>query len=204
MANGRNGSRKKATGRVEGGFAALPWDVLDSAAYARLSHPARSLLVELARQFVRDNNGRLLTSMAYLSKRGWNSNAVITRASRELEAAGFTHQMVKGHRPNCASWWAVTWHSLDRLTGYDPGTEATFRKGAYRQNEAVLKNAVLKPSGGVGRVSIAPSGGVGSTPLAPSGGAIRPVLVVPPTPSGGDHLENHLRADRPRAAGGRA
>lgn len=204
MANGRNCNRKKATGRVEGGFVALPWDVLDSTAYARLSHPARSLLMELARQFVRDNNGRLLTSMAYLSKRGWSSNAVITRASRELEAAGFTHQMVKGHRPNCASWWAVTWQSLDRLTGYDPGTEATFRKGAYRQDEAVLKNAVLKPSGGVERVSIAPSGGVGSTPPAPSGGAVRPVLVVPPTPSGGDHLENHLRADRPRAAGGRA
>ena len=52
--NGRNG-RKGATGRDPGGFVALPWSVLDSAAYARLSHPAKALLMEFARQFVRDN-----------------------------------------------------------------------------------------------------------------------------------------------------
>jgi hypothetical protein len=36
----------------------LPWAVLDCPAYARLSHPARDLLMEIARQFVKDNNGR--------------------------------------------------------------------------------------------------------------------------------------------------
>jgi hypothetical protein len=30
--------------------------------------------MEIARQFVRDNNGRLLASDAYFSKRGWNSS----------------------------------------------------------------------------------------------------------------------------------
>ena len=60
MANGRNAGRKGDSGRDPGAFVALPWSVLDSPAYARLSHPARSLLLEVARQFVRDNNGRLL------------------------------------------------------------------------------------------------------------------------------------------------
>ncbi len=44
--------------------------------------------MEVARQFVRDNNGRMLLSGAYLSKRGWSSVDVVTRAKRELLAAG--------------------------------------------------------------------------------------------------------------------
>ena len=58
MANGRNKARKGDSGRDSGGFIALPWSVLDCPAYARLSMHARALLLEVARQFVRDNNGR--------------------------------------------------------------------------------------------------------------------------------------------------
>lgn len=189
--NGRGGRRKQPTGRVEGGFVAMPWEVLDSPAYGRLGHPARALLLEVARQYVRDNNGRLLTSMAYLGKRGWNSADVITRAVRELEAAGFIHQMVKGHRPNKASWWAVTWYTLDAHPGFDAGVAATFKRGSYRESMPI-KNAILRPSGGAERAAIAPSGGVESSPPTPSGGAIDPCFCTPPTPSGGNHLENHL------------
>jgi hypothetical protein len=64
----RKGS-KKGSGRDGGGFVALPWSVLDCPVYSGLSHPARSLLLEFARQYVRDNNGRLLASGKYLSKR---------------------------------------------------------------------------------------------------------------------------------------
>ena len=88
ISNGRNKNSKGDTGRDAGGFVALPWSVMDCAAYARLSHPAKALLFELARQFVRDNNGRMLLSGAYLAKRGWKSADVITRAKRELLAAG--------------------------------------------------------------------------------------------------------------------
>ena len=182
MANGRNRGQKGDSGRDAGGFVALPWSVLDCPAYSRLSHPARSLLFELARQFVRDNNGRLLASAAYLSKRGWKSADVITRAKRELIAAGFIHETVLGHRPNKASWYAVTWRALDRLPGYDAGAAETFRRGAYQ-------NATLRPSHGVERPVIAPSHGVGTAPPTPSHGAIRPVLVRRSTPSHGNHLE---------------
>ncbi|GAB3475016.1 hypothetical protein GCM10011496_25760 [Polaromonas eurypsychrophila] len=183
MANGRNSGRKGDSGRDSGGFVALPWSVLDCPAYARLSHPARSLLFELARQFVRDNNGRLLASAAYLSKRGWKSADVITRAKRELIEAGFIHETVKGHRPNKASWYAVTWRALDKLPGYDAGAPELFERGAYQ------KNATLRPSHGVERPLIAPSHGVVIVPPTPSHGAIRPVLGVRSTPSHGNHLE---------------
>ncbi len=114
MANGRNKTGKVDTGRDSGGFVALPWSVMDCPAYARLSHPAKALLLEVARQWVRDNNGRLLASGAYLAKRGWKSADVITRAKRELIAAGFLFETVMGHRPNKASWYAVTWRALDK------------------------------------------------------------------------------------------
>lgn len=182
MANARNRGSKGDSGRDAGGFVALPWSVLDCPAYAALSHPARSLLLEIARQFVRDNNGRLLASAAYLAKRGWTSADVITRAKRELIAAGFIHETVKGHRPNKASWYAVTWRALDRLPGYDAGAAETFVRGAYQ-------NASLRPSRGIGKPSIAPSPGVESAPPRPSPGAIRGVFSTPPTPSHGNHLE---------------
>lgn len=123
---------KPDSGRDPGGFVALPWSVLDSAAYKELSHPARSLLLEIARQYVRDNNGRLLASAKYLSKRGWKSSDVISRAKSQLLEARFIHETVKGHRPNKASWYAITWQTLDRLKGYDPGAAETFRRGSYR------------------------------------------------------------------------
>lgn len=73
------GSKRKwkqaAASRDAGGFVAMPWAVLDSPAYQALSHPGKALLMEFARQYVRDNNGRLLASGRYLAARGWTSNA---------------------------------------------------------------------------------------------------------------------------------
>jgi hypothetical protein len=132
MANGRNHGKKIDHGRDAGGFIALPWSVLDCPAYQNLSHPAKALLFEFARQFVRDNNGRLLASSAYLSKRGWKSSDVITRAKRELINAGFIFETVKGHRPNKASWYAVTWRTLDKHLGYDEGAAQCFERGSYK------------------------------------------------------------------------
>jgi hypothetical protein len=91
--------------REPGGYSALPWSVIDSRAYQALSCPAKALLIEIARQYVRDNNGRLLASSAYLAKRGWRSRDVITRAKAELIDAQLIYQTVQGHRPNKASWY---------------------------------------------------------------------------------------------------
>ena len=187
MANARNRGQKGDTGRDAGGFVALPWSVMDCAAYALLSHPAKALLFELARQFVRDNNGRMLLSGAYLAKRGWKSADVITRAKRELLAAGFIFETVKGHRPNRASWYAVTWRTLDKLPGYDTGAALTFERGAY-QKSAPLKKSLTRSHGVVSPV-IAPPHGVARMPSTPSHGAIKATLGHFPTPSHGNHLE---------------
>ena len=186
---GRDKRSKGDSSRDAGGFVAMPWAVLDSPAYARLSHPARSLLMEIARQYVRDNNGRLLASRAYLARRGWKSADVIQRAKDELIETGFIHETVKGQRPNKASWYAVTWYTLDRLPGYDHGAAESFQRGAYR------KNAILSPSHGTESVRIVPSHGTETPPPVPSHGTMngkkRPLSV----PSHGHHL------DKPSAVG---
>lgn len=117
--------------RDPGGFIAIPWSVLDSPAYLGLSHPAKALLLELARQFHGDDNGRMLLSRKYLAARGWKSADVIQRAKNELMEAGLIYETVMGMRPNKAAWYAVTWLSLDRLDGFDPGATAGFQRGAY-------------------------------------------------------------------------
>lgn len=144
MANGRNKGAKSDAGRDAGGFIALPWSVVDSPAYQALGHPAKALLTEIARQFVRDNNGRLLCSMSYLGPRGWNSWDVLARAKAELIATGFIYETVQGQRPNKASWYAVTWRMLDRNPSYDAGAVEGFVRGAYRLgtgNLAAVKQA---------------------------------------------------------------
>ena len=149
--------------------------------------------------------------MTYLGPRGWKSNDVITRAVRELVAAGFVHQTAQGHRPSKASWYAVTWRALDRHPGYDVGTMESFQRGAYRlwaaaqcpaeiapptPSPGAEKNASLTPSPGVERASRAPSPGVGALPTAPSPGAVEGGFGTFSTPGDGDHLEKPSTAQR--------
>ena len=197
---------KTDSGRDAGGFVALPWSVMDSPAYMGLSDKARSLLLEIARQFVRDNNGRLLASRAYLKRRGWTSASVIDRAKHELMDARLIFETVKGHRPNKASWYAVTWRSLDKHPDYDPGALAGFERGAYRTLELAparptreqcfqrwrkvfSKNAGLSPSDGTERAGIGPSAGTAKALPVPSAGPIEASSRGAPVPAAGHHLE---------------
>jgi hypothetical protein len=175
------------TSRDSGPFMALPFVVLDSRAYLSLSHPAKALLLEIARQYVRDNNGRLLASRAYLAKRGWKSADTITRALRELIAAKLIHQTVQGHRPNKASWFAVTWRTLDRLPGYDAGAAESFERGAYANQP--LKKTSLKPSHGTATLKIGPSAGLERGTSRPPDGPIKSLLGKSSSPAGGHHLD---------------
>ena len=195
MANGRNKGSKGDSGRDSGGFIALPWSVLDCPAYARLSHPAKALLFEVARQFVRDNNGRMLLSRVYMATRGWRSADVIDRAKRELLEAGFIFQTVMGHRPNKASWFAVTWRALDKLPGYDAGADKCFERGAYQKGVQINRTDLIPPHG-TGSSLIAPLHGIEKPPPVPPHGTIRPVLPIRSIPPNGHHLEMPSPATR--------
>ena len=188
MANARNRGHKGDLGRDVGGFIALPWSVLDCPAYTRLSVHARALLLEVARQFVRDNNGRMLLSRAYMATRGWKSMDMLNKCKAELIEARFIFQTVQGHRPNKASWYAVTWRTLDKLPGYDAGTEKCFERGAYQKSEP-LNGASLRPLHGTGKGFIAPPHGTEVKATVPHHGAIKPVLRLRSVPPHGHHLD---------------
>ena len=167
--------------RDAGGFVALPWQVLDSKAYLNLSHTAKSLLFDVARQWCKDNNGRLLASRAHLKKRGWNSSDTIYRALRELLDAKLLHQTVMGHRPNKASWFALTWYLLERDSRFDAGAFESFQRGAYA-DIPTIKNAKLRPPDGTERPKIAPPDGTRGHSIAPPDGTMRPLLGVVSVP----------------------
>ena len=205
------GNRDK---RDSGPFLALPMSVLGSPGYRQAGHVARSMLIDIAMQYTGHNNGKLVACAKYVEPIGWNSNATVLRAVRELLACGLLIETRKGARPNKAAWFALSWLDLDQGQGLDIDPKL-YRRGDYMRPEppapvlgtartasatearkvaAVRKrsekeNASLTPSNGVARTSIAPSNGVRAPILAPSSGAIRGTLGVSSTPSNGAYLE---------------
>ena len=188
MSTGRNKNRKGDAGRDAGGFIALPWSVLDCPAYTALSTHAKALLLEVARQYHREDNGRMLLSRAYLGPRGWKSMDMLPKAKGELLAGGFIFQTVMGHRPSKASWYAVTWRALDKIPGYDVGTVEGFKRGAYQKNAPVI-GTFLRPPHGTGRAATVPPHGTKSVPTVPPHGAVKVIFGPSPVPPHGHPLE---------------
>lgn len=146
-------------------YVALPHVVIDSPSYRLLKHPARALLIDIARQYTGSNNGRLVACAKYLKPLGWKSNDTVTRALVELKDAGLLIETRMGMRPNRAAWFALGWYSLDEVSGMDIDPRS-YRTGQY-------KLAPLIPRGGVERGRIVPSGGVRPSSAIPSAGAMR-------------------------------
>lgn len=124
-------SRRQERDRRDGvGFLALPFVVIDSPAYRAAGHVARSLLLDIARQFTGKNNGRLSASVAALGPLGWKSHSTITRALHELLSLGLLIETRKGARPNKAAWYALAWRALDVTDGLDIDPKQ-YRTGGY-------------------------------------------------------------------------
>jgi hypothetical protein len=198
MANGRAGSRRNnyQISRDAGSFLALPHSVLDAPNFQKLSANAKGLLLELGRQLGKDNNGRLLLSKAHLLPRGWKSSDMISKGKKELLDGGFIYETVMGHRPNKASWYAVTWCALDKLSGYDVGAVEGFVRSAYSRNVG-LKKKVLIPYSGAGKSVTVPCNGIATGKSVPSGGAISPHLSCISSPQYGHHLEIPSQTELP-------
>lgn len=179
----RNRSRGDP-GREPGAFIALPCAVVDSAAYRGLSHPSRSLLIEVARQVMQDNNGRALLTNNYLRPRGWTSPKVIIKAKRELLDAELIFETCKGYRPNKASWYAITWRNLDRDPGFDQGVERAFVRGRYRLNGA----SVISRED-IGKAPIATPRDIAKPPAISRGDIIQPLSDPSPMSPRVLHLE---------------
>lgn len=162
----------------------LPHVVIDSAGYRQAGHTARSLLIDIARQYTGTNNGKLVACDKYLRPLGWKSPDVVTWALRELEAAGLLIKTRAGAKPNKAAWFALSWYTLDQSEGLD-ASPAAYRAmhGAYRRPQPYDATARrrsrprdgLRPSSdGVADGEIAPSAVDAAQRPAPSHGAMAP------------------------------
>lgn len=130
----RKPSLSAAKAKRDGGSGAvllIPHCVLNSASYLDLSGRAIKLLLDIAQQYNLKNNGALLASWRYMStKRGWKSADQLNKAKVELMNHSLIVETVKGHRPNKASWFALTWLALDQIAGLEISAQA-FPRGAY-------------------------------------------------------------------------
>jgi hypothetical protein len=185
----------------KGRWIMMPHAVMTSRRYMALSHTARSLLWEFALQLGGHNNGQLIATDRKLEERGWNSSGTISRAKRELLEAEFIFETVKGHRPNKASWYAVTWRALNPAPygkSYDTGAERLFFRSAYAKGDPLpikptrqelyarhrskARNATLTPPDAATAPAIAPPWGAGDPATTPLQGAVLPGLEPPPAP----------------------
>jgi hypothetical protein len=110
-------TRKKTKGR--GGsppFFQLYHTLLDSPRYINLSHPAKSLLIDIVRQYNGRNNGDLCVTLNVMKKRGWNSNSVMRRALNGLRAAELVLLTRQGSINKC-SLYALSWLAIDECGG---------------------------------------------------------------------------------------
>ena len=108
--------RERTKNRVGGRFLALPHQVMDSSPFIGLSAPATRLLLDMARQYMGTNNGKLLCTLSLMKRRGWSSNDTLSRARKELEAAKFIQRTREAWMPRRAAWYGLCWLPLD----FDP------------------------------------------------------------------------------------
>ena len=129
-------------------YAAIDHRVLDHPAFADMPFSAHSLLMQMARQVTRFNNGHLQASFEWCSKRGFGSEHTLRNAIAELIAHGFIYR-TRSHGANKA-WakYALTWLSITNKEGL---FLAGFKPFAWRDWEPQAKKStrqkVLDQSG---------------------------------------------------------
>lgn len=110
----RNQSANKTTTTHR--YAAIEHRVIDSPAFADLTFSAQSLLLLMARQLSKDNNGHLQATHSYMQGFGF-SDRTLTRATKELIEHGFLYRTRTGGYQKGASQYAVTWLPIKRREG---------------------------------------------------------------------------------------
>ena len=112
--------------KIKHPYAAIEHRVIDSPAYAALTFSARSLLVLMARQLTKDNNGHLQATYSYMRRFGFSVNT-LSRAIHQLIAHGMIYRSRSGGYQKGAAQYAVTWLSITNrkglfLNGFKPCT----------------------------------------------------------------------------------
>lgn len=117
-------AKHNAKGRSNGveRFAGLPHDVLNSPGFLATKPNARAVLLELARIYNGQNNGRLGLSIRDAAQRCNIGKSATAEAFQQLEDCGLIDRMTKGSfsaHKRLASEWRLLWRGCD-VTGTIP------------------------------------------------------------------------------------
>lgn len=129
-------------------YAAIEHRVIDSPAYAALTFSARSLLVLIARQLTKTNNGHLQATFTYMEQFGFSVNT-LSRATHELIAHGFIYRTKSGGFHQGAAQFAVTWLSVTNkngifLAGFKPCAWRDWQQPEKKSRPPKVKQHSLK------------------------------------------------------------
>lgn len=113
-------------------YLAIDHRVVDSAAFAGLSFSAKALLMLMARQLSKDNNGHLQASFGWCKRFGFGSEHTLRKAIAELISAGFIYRTRSWGANRAWACYAVTWQPVRRADGL---FLAGFKTFAWRQGD---------------------------------------------------------------------
>lgn len=163
----RQGERGKRRFSSSHPYAAIQHRVIDSPAYADLGFSAHSLLVLMARQLTKDNNGRLQATFSYMRRHGMKSERTLSRAIKELIAHGMIYRSRSGGYQQGAAQYAVTWLPIKNredlfLDGFKPcawqdwqpkeeKSPPAKKQGTHGKNGIRTASAAAKITGGAPR-----------------------------------------------------
>lgn len=111
------GLRPKKSKKVTHPYAAIEHRVIDSLAFADLKPSSVALLLILARQLTKDNNGHLQATWSYCRKRGIGSENTLRAAISDLIEHGFICRTRSRGANKVAALYAVTWLTIKRKDG---------------------------------------------------------------------------------------
>lgn len=157
MAKNRYKSAKDK--RDGGGYIAIPFAVLNGAAYLSLNAYARMLLFDLAAQYRGNNNGDLQAAWKLMRPRGWKSEDTLNKAKKDLIASELIVETRKGARPNKCSLYALTWFALDDCDGKLDMAAQAFPRGAYRLKDPLPAIASLAKNKSLNTPSVVSASG---------------------------------------------
>jgi len=142
------GRRQRAT-KVAHPYSAIEHRITDSAAFEDLKPQSVRLLLIIARQLTKENNGHLQATWKYARERGMGSENTLRSSISDLIAHGFLFR-TRSRGPN-KQWarYAVTWKSITKKEGlylhgflldawkaWEPSKKAPPKKRRIRPSES--------------------------------------------------------------------
>jgi len=122
--------KEKRVEFIAGGYAAIPWAVLDSESFKGATDKAKALLLALMRQHNGQNNGRLHLAKKWLLSHGWTCDESNRKATKELIERGLIIQTKWGGLNAGANFYALTWYDITNYVGLAI-TAKGYHRGAY-------------------------------------------------------------------------